>query len=616
MVSKGLNTGISDLLFMSSKTKKTPLKERFQAIWLALRWTYQSSKLLTITVILVAIFGGLLAIVEPYLFKLIIDYLVSSDTATEIQVTFALIGVLIAYGVFRVIQGIFWDVNRLLRTAHSLRVERTAMGDLMGNIASLDIAYFEDPKYYDSLTQATQSFVELFWSFTVLITEFVSVFVIVGALLFFDWRIVVLVLLSAAPGVFFSLKWTEHVWSAFSQNSPIYRHAHYYRQLMTDNPAAIKEIRSFGLRPHFLSKFGSLFTNFLKKQDKAAWSQFRFYIIIAFVEGVFAVWAAWFVLLGYLQGTITIGEVTFLWAILFQFAAHLRWIVRLQADINTHATFMTSMVKVLGFKPKVREVPNPKKFPKKIKEGIEFRNVTFYYPRAKKPALKKLNLFIKPHENIALVGENGSGKTTLVKLLCRLYDPDKGEILVDGVNIKEFALEDLYANIGVIFQDFVKYEALVEENIQFGKLRKKGRKHVHGAATKSGAWSFIKAFDKTYKTQVGKRLYDDGVELSGGQWQKVALARAFYRDASILVLDEPTAAVDARAEHELFKRFNRLTQNKIAFLISHRFSTVRMADKIVVIEKGKVVEEGSHRSLLRKNGVDAHLFKLQAEGYK
>lgn len=285
--------------------------------------------------------------------------------------------------------------------------------------------------------------------------------------------------------------------------------------------------------------------------------------------------------------------------------------------MNTHATFLTPIIDVLSFKSRITDSLHPHNFPKKIAKGIEFRNVTFFYQNSKKPVLKNVNLSFKSNESIALVGENGSGKTTLIKLLCRLYDVSEGEILIDGINIKNFCLSDLYENMGVIFQDFMKYEALVKENIAFGRVKDLHKKEkIKQSAIKSGAWNFIKDLEHKYETQLGKKLKQEGTDLSVGQWQKIALARAFFRDAQLLILDEPTAAVDAKAEYDLFKKFRTLTKNKITFLISHRFSTVRMADKIVVIDKGKIVEVGNHEELLKKKGKYAKLFKLQAEGYK
>ena len=601
--------------------KKQDLKEKLEGLKLAVKWTYKSSKFLTISILIITILGGLITIVEPYIFKLIIDYLTGQDElSTKLALSIGIIGILVIYGVARIFQNIFWDINNMIRRVHSLRIEREAMYSLMENISSLDLVYFEDSEFYNTLSRATSNLwriLEVFWQFTFMIGEVVSVLVIVGALFIFDWRLVGLVILGAIPSILLVLRTAEVQWSAFAESSPIFRHAHYYRSLLTEQPEAIKEIKSFRLREYFLKKFRDLFGDFIRKQDKAAITQLKWYILVGIVEGSLSVLAGWLVVKSFIDGNLSIGDLTFLWALLFQFAAHVRWVVRMLGDMNTHATFLTPIVKVLHFKPTIKEPKRPKNFSQKLKKGIEFKNVTFTYNKSKKPALKNVNLLVKPGENIALVGENGSGKTTLIKLLCRLYDVTDGEILIDDVNIKEYSMKDLIDNIGVIFQDFMKYEALVEENIRYGNITVGKRKiKVLEAAKKSGAWGFIKDLENKFKTQVGKKLKDDGIELSGGQWQKIALARAFFKDAPILILDEPTAAVDAKAEYNLFKRFNKLSKNKTTFLISHRFSTVRMADRIIVIDKGTIAEQGSHKELLEKNGIYAKLFNLQAKGYQ
>ncbi|HLD00859.1 MAG TPA: ABC transporter ATP-binding protein [Candidatus Nanoarchaeia archaeon] len=596
-------------------------KEKLAGLKLAVKWTYQSSKFLTISILIITILGGLITIVEPYLFKLIIDYLLGqNDLSVKLSLSIGIIGILIIYAVARIFQNIFWDINNMIRRVHSLRIEKQAMHSLMENISSLDLVYFEDPDYYNTLSRATSGLwriLEVFWQFTFMIGEIVSVVVIVGALFAFDWRLVGLVILGAVPSVLLVLRTAEVQWSAFAQSSPIFRHADYYRSLLTENPQAIKEVKSFRLREHFLKKFRDLFNDFIKNQDKAALTQLKWYVLVGVVEGTLSVFASWLVVKSFLAGGITIGDLTFLWALLFQFAAHVRWIVRMLGDMNTHAAFLTPVVKVLNFKPKITEPVKGHKFPKKLTQGIEFRNVSFVYHGSKKLALKNINLKFKPKESIALVGGNGSGKTTLIKLLCRLYDCTDGKILIDGVNIKDYSVKSLNDNLGVIFQDFMKYEALVEENISYGRISaKKSKFKLLEAAKKSGAWDFIKDLEKKLKTQLGKKIKEDGTELSGGQWQKIALARAFFKNAPILILDEPTAAVDARAEYHLFRRFKQLSRNKMTFLISHRFSTVRMADRIIVMAKGRVVEQGSHSELLDQNGIYAKLFKLQAKGYK
>ncbi len=592
--------------------------EKWEALWLTMKWPYHASSWLTVTVIALTIFGGLLVIVEPYLFKLLIDLIVSSEYPSEIKLGFSLLGILAVYGISKVLVNLVWDIQGLIRKVHLLRIERYGMQNLMRNICSLDLVYFEDPAYYNTLSQATSGLwriLEVFWEWTFFIGEFVSITIIVGALSAFDWRIIVLIAAGTIPSIFMSLRWGEVVWSAFSEWSPIFRQTQYYRSLLTERPEAIKEIRLFGLKEHFIEKFGNLFTAFTSGQDRAARKQLLWYCIVVCIEGFFSVIAAWLVVSAFISKQITIGELTFMWALLFQFAGHARWLVRMIGDINTHLAFIVPVVQVLHFKPTIQEPKHPKRFPTKIQQGIEFRNVIFSYSRSKKPALKGVNLTVKPNESIAIVGENGSGKTTLIKLLCRLYDVSGGDIMIDGINIKEFKLNDVYDNIGIIFQDFMKYEALIEENIRYGRLSVSGRQKVHEAAKKAGAWKFIKSLEETYKTHVGKTLKEEGIDLSVGQWQKVALARAFFRDAQILVLDEPTAAVDAKAEYQLFQKFRHLTKNKITFLISHRFSTVRMASKIIVMDKGKIIEVGTHEELLRQNGRYAKLFRLQAKGY-
>ncbi len=603
-------------------SKKKRLRLKWDALKLALKWNYQASPGLLITVLFITVFGGLLTVVEPYIFKIILDRIVSkSGLSVSVQLGMGFAGIFIIYALARVLQGLFWDLNNLARRVQNMKMERHAVYSIMSHISSLDLVYFERADYYNTLSRATSNLwriTEFFWVFTFLITEGVSSLVIIGALLAFDWRVVFLILLGAIPSIIIACKWSsEFLYSAFEQASPLYRHTWYYRSLLTEQPEAIKEIRTFGLGGYFLEKFRNLFAKFIQKHESAMIKHFLFYGLLTIVEGGLSVFAAWLVVRSFLEGKSSIGDVTFLWAILFQFAGHLRWVIRMVGDLNTHATFMRPLVEVLAFKPQIVDPVSPVHFPKQIKKGIELKNVSFYYPNSKVPALKNVNLLIKPKQSIALVGENGSGKTTLIKLLCRLYDVSAGEILIDGINIRNFCLSDLYDNLGIIFQDFMKYEALVKENIAFGRLKDIHRSEkVRKAAVKSGAWNFIKDLELQYKTMLGKKLKEGGIELSVGQWQKIALARAFFRDAQILILDEPTAAVDAKAEYDLFQKFRSLTKNKITFLISHRFSTVRMADKIVVIGKGRLIESGSHEELLKKKGSYARLFKLQAKGYK
>ncbi|MDI3544076.1 MAG: ATP-binding cassette, subfamily bacterial [Candidatus Woesearchaeota archaeon] len=599
---------------------KLTFKERLESLKLAISWTYKSSKPLTILIFAVTIFSGLLTIIEPYIFKIIIDGVTSgSGFSIGEKIGLGLFGVLVIYAVARIIQSILWDVQSIIQRVHSQKLDKYVSSVLMDKISSLDAVYFEDPEYYNTLTKSNQNYWrinEFFLQFIFFVSEAVSVLVIIGALFTFNWLIVALILIGSLPSIIFAFKASEINWTAFDSSLPIGRHANYYKSLMTERPEVVKELKLFNLKSHFLKRYESLFDEYLSEQKKAAKKETLLFVLMGIIEGTFSVIAAWFVVTSFIQGSISIGDLTFFWSLLFQFSDHARYMVRMIGELGKNSTFITPIVKLLKFKPTIQEVKNPLIFPKKLRQGIEFRNVTFHYPREKTPALKNFNLVIKPGESIAIVGENGSGKTTLIKLLTKLYDVSSGEILIDGKNIKEYSLESLYENIGVIFQDFVKYEALVEENISFGNIKKSRKKSkVHEASVKSGAWDFIKDLKLKYKTHLGKTLLDEGVELSVGQWQKIALSRAFFKNAQILCLDEPTAAVDAKAEYLLFRRFKRLTKGKTTLLISHRFSTVRMADKIIVLDKGKLIEQGSHRELSRRGGKYAKLFRMQAEGY-
>jgi ATP-binding cassette subfamily B protein len=267
-------------------------------------------------------------------------------------------------------------------------------------------------------------------------------------------------------------------------------------------------------------------------------------------------------------------------------------------------------------KPRIVSKPGALAAPRPIRQGFEFKNVSFSYPGNPRPVLSDINFKLAPGERIALVGENGQGKTTIVKLLTRLYDVTSGQILLDGVDIREYDIEDLWREVGVIFQDFMRYEMTASENIAIGRIEERGNSfRIRAAALKSLADDVIHQLPKRYDQVLGSR-FEGGIELSGGQWQKVALARAYLRDAQLLILDEPTAALDARSEHEVFQRFAELTANKMSLLISHRFSTVRMADRILVLEDGKIAEQGPHSQLVKDGGRYAEMFELQAANYR
>ncbi len=317
-----------------------------------------------------------------------------------------------------------------------------------------------------------------------------------------------------------------------------------------------------------------------------------------------------------LAGGITIGMFTFLTSAFARSRGYIERILSGFNDISEQAIFLQDLFEFFEMRPEVRSLPNAIPAPRPIRQGFEFLNVNFNYAGSDRLVVQNINFRLYPGEKVALIGENGAGKTTLVKLLARLYDPTGGQILLDGHDLRDYDVDDLRHEIGVIFQDYMRYDMLVRENIGFGKVEAlDDQARLETAARKSLAAGIISRFQNGFEQMVGRR-FEGGVDLSGGEWQKLALARAYMRDAQLLILDEPTATLDARAEYEVFQRFAELTEGRMAVLISHRFSTVRMADRILVLSGGEILEQGTHEQLLALGGRYAELFELQAAGYR
>jgi ATP-binding cassette subfamily B protein len=315
-------------------------------------------------------------------------------------------------------------------------------------------------------------------------------------------------------------------------------------------------------------------------------------------------------------GQLGLGTFYFLTNAILQASSNIQQVFSTLSGIADQALFLTDLLAFFEMRPTIQSKPGALPAPRPIKRGFEFCDVSFQYPGTHRKVLQGLNFHLHPGERVALIGENGEGKTTIVKLITRLYDPSEGRILLDGVDLREYDLEDLYRETGVIFQDFMRYEMTARENIGVGRIEKlQDADLIQDAARKSLADGVIAKLHLGYDQMLGRR-FETGVDLSGGEWQKIALARAYLRDAQLLILDEPTAALDARSEYEVFQRFAELTAGKMALFISHRFSTVRMADRIVVLEKGRIAEEGNHQQLLALDGRYAAMFELQAASYR
>jgi ATP-binding cassette subfamily B protein len=377
-----------------------------------------------------------------------------------------------------------------------------------------------------------------------------------------------------------------------------------------------KEVKVFGLAGHLRGRFASITDNLIQQNRRLTRYRLKWGSLLALLgsSGYYGAYA--FIVIQAVQGRLSIGDLIFLAGALAASSSHIQMIFSTFSSIADQALFLSDLREFFLMEPRIGSRPEALPAPRPIRDGFEFRNVSFHYPGSTRLVLRDLDFRLAPGERVALVGENGQGKTTLVKLLARLYDPTGGKILLDGVDLRDYRVEDVQREIGVIFQDFMRFDMTARENIAAGRIeRLNDETRLGEAARKSRAGEIIERLPRGLDQILGRR-FEGGVDLSGGEWQKFALARAYVRDAQVLILDEPTAALDAVAEYEVFRRFAELTRDRMALLISHRFSTVRMADRIVVLEGGAIREQGTHQQLIATGGRYANMFELQAANYR
>lgn len=586
----------------------------------AVRLVWQSAPGWTLVNLGLIIAQGLVPLAALFLTKQIVDTVAAGLNAPDKTALFqqTLVWIILAGGV-ALFSVLCRSLTELTEESQSLLVTDAVSDRLHAQSIAVDLEYYEDPRYFDTLHQAQA---EAPFRPTRIVNGLIqlgqnglSLLGIVCLLFSFNWWLALVLFLVALPGAFVRVVFSRKYYDLKQEQIQTERKSWYFNDILTDSGHA-KELRLFNLGSLFQKRFRDLRQEL--RQSRLALFRRRslldFFVQGAATAAIFGALA--FIACQAITGTITIGGMVMYFQGFQSGFGFLQAILRGLAGLYEDSLFLANFYRFLDLKPAIQAPPRPEPVPKALRRGIVFQQVNFTYPGNSKPVLEEINLTIEPDRIIALVGENGSGKTTLIKLLCRLYDPGAGKITVDGIDLRRLDPICWRREISVIFQDYVRYHLKAWENIWLGNAQEEpDQARIVAAARLSGADPAIRRLPLEYDTVLG-RWFQDGHELSSGEWQKVALARSFLHDAPIIVLDEPTSSLDALAEADLFRKFRRLVQGRSAVLISHRFSTVQMADYIYVLDKGRIIEHGPHLELLARAGHYARLYKAQAEHYQ
>ena len=586
---------------------------------LTLRLVWDSSPAWTIANIALLLLETGIALVALYLLKLWVDavtlHLGTADPVHALRD----VGLLIVSALIVALLGNASSVlSDLVKRAQSQAIADHVQSLVLHKAAQVDLSHYEDAHYYDILHRvqfdASWRPREVLSALLQSGANVISLVAVAGLLFWIHWAIPVVLIGSALPELIARLRYSTHLHAWETARTRTERQASYVNWLLTRDTHA-KEIRLFNLGPFFHRSFDQIRTRL--RGERLGVAVRKAWVDLGARCGATIVLFALYGFLAYLTilGQLSLGTLVMCLQAIQRCFGHLTAVAENLARLYENHLFLTHLHELLAVRNSVGDPDKPKRVPRPLREGIVFENVSFRYPNASANVLSNLNLTISPREHVALVGRNGVGKTTLVKLLCRLYDPNEGRILIDGIDLREFDSAALRKQISVIFQDFAKYQLTARENIWLGDTScDPDDRRIQAAAMRAGAEAAIGRLPRQYENVLGK-WFEDGEELSLGEWQKVAIARAFYRSGQILVLDEPTSALDPRAESELVESFQRLARGVTSILISHRLSTVRLADRIYVMERGQIAEAGTHEELIKRQGDYADLFLLQARSY-
>lgn len=593
------------------------LRTSIHTIYFALQLVWRTNWRAVVAIFVVILLESPILAIQLWIVKLIVDAIVEAINGASVPFTLV-VGLVAAECGLKILSILFQQINLVVQKRLNDQLSEKINGDILNKVNQLDLCFFETAEYYDSLARAQQDALyrptEILLYSTQMLQNALTLVALIIVLLQFNPIIFIALFVGAFVSLFGQSRLAAWEFSVLDHQVPGIRKLAYLGALLTNSGAA-KEIRVFGLGNLFRTDYLNLLQR--HNEEKRIVANRRAYIgLLSGTTGalIFA-GVHLFLIISTLHRDLSVGDLTMLTSTFFQSQIYLSSFIGTFAALYQAGLFLNHLERFMSFSPRITSPSEPKPIICPFQRGLDLIDVCFRYPGANDPVLRNINLSIQPGEIVAIVGENGAGKTTLIKLLCRFYDPTNGVIMLNGIDIKSYDIDQLRNQFSVLFQDFVSYQATVRENIGYGwipSLFDHDLTEIKNAAEKSGAYSFIQNLPKGYDTLVGK-LFEEGHELSGGQWQMLALARAMVRPATVVILDEPAASLSPRSEVALFHHLKRhLSKDQIGIIISHRFSTVRLADRIIVLDSGEIREVGRHEDLMAKQGIYARMYRLQA----
>jgi ATP-binding cassette, subfamily B, bacterial len=580
-----------------------------------LHFIWQTSPRWTIANLIVVVIQGVLPLLTLYLMKLAVDS-VEGTLGYDTIGSFKSVTVFIALlGAATLLEATSISIGQLLNL-----IQAHILTDRMSTIVhakstEVDLEYYESAQYHDTFHRAQQEApirpTRVLGNLRYLIQNCISIVAIGGLLLWLHWGVVFVLLAAAIPGAFVRVRYAKkmHAWQR--QTTPIEREAGYLNGILTKDTYA-KEIRLFGLAALFMDRFRHVQSQLLREKVRIVTKKTLAELLTMCCGICVSFGLLIFLALRTMKGLMSLGDLVMFYAAVQRGQALIRQVFNSVGDLYEDNLFLSHLYEFLALNPKLKEPVHPMPLTRPLKTGIVFDHVSFHYPGDERRVLEDIALRIEPGEHVALVGENGAGKSTIAKLLCRLYDPTTGAITLNGIDLRQYATSDRRRAVSVVFQDYARYQLTAGENIWLGNIDVPlDRLHLEPAVTRAGVDAVISKLANGFDTILGKR-FEGGQELSAGEWQKIAIARAFLHDGEVVVLDEPSSALDPNAEYEIFERFHQLMKGKTAILISHRLSTVKMVDRVYVVNDGRIVESGTHGELIKKSGTYAWMFETQS----